>query len=333
MSVSTSEETAKTVLSAYARAIGEALNASQAGWANTPLYEPIRYLIQLGGKRLRPALVLASCEAEGGSIETALPAALAVEIFHNFTLMHDDIMDDAPLRRGKVTVHEKWDVNTAILSGDAMFVEAYQSLLQLPPHLLAETLALFNTTATEVCEGQQRDMAFERMDDVEVEAYLEMIRLKTSVLLAAALRMGAMAAGADAQRCGMYYELGIALGLAFQLQDDYLDAFGDPEQFGKQVGGDILSDKKTFLYLRSIERANAEQHERITRLRTPGISPEEKVDGMKRIFIETGAADELRERINHFHGLALDLIDRIAPNESGRAVFTHLAASLSTRMQ
>lgn len=333
MSVSTHEELAKATLKEYAVAIDSALNECQSGWATTPLFEPIRYLLDLGGKRLRPALVLASCEAEEGNPNDALPAALAVEIFHNFTLMHDDIMDAAPLRRGKVTVHEKWDVNTAILSGDAMFVEAYQALLGLPNHLLRSTLELFNRTATEVCEGQERDMAFEQLNGITVEAYLEMIRLKTSVLLAAALKMGALTAGADAQRCALYYDLGIALGMAFQLQDDYLDAFGDPEHFGKQVGGDILSDKKTYLYLRCLERANSEQRARFEGLTKAGIHPEEKIEGIKRLFNETGAADELRERIEHFHVKALELVEAIEPNAKGRAVFGHLAAMVSTRMQ
>ncbi len=333
MSVSTQNEVAKATLNAYGMAIATALQSCQAGWPSTPLFDPIRYLLDLGGKRIRPALVLASCEAEGGNHTAAMPAALAVEIFHNFTLMHDDIMDHAPLRRGKTTVHEKWDVNTAILSGDAMFVEAYQALLGLPPAVLPATLALFNRTATEVCAGQERDMAFERLHNVTVDEYLEMIRLKTSVLLAAALQMGAMIAGADDERSHHYYDLGIALGMAFQLQDDYLDAFGDPEHFGKQVGGDILSDKKTFLYLRCLERANEEQRQRFNELTQVGIHPEEKIEGIKGLFLETGAADELRERIGQFHDRAMALIEQLSPNEKGRAVFEHLAAMVSTRMQ
>lgn len=333
MSVSTQNEQAKAALTEYASAIAQALQNCQALWPSTPLFDPIRYLLDLGGKRIRPALVLASCEAEGGNQSAAMPAALAVEIFHNFTLMHDDIMDHAPLRRGKTTVHEKWDVNTAILSGDAMFVEAYQALLGIAPEHLPATLALFNRTATEVCEGQERDMAFERMDGVTVDAYLEMIRLKTSVLLAAALKMGAMTAGADEQRCQAYYDLGIALGMAFQLQDDYLDAFGDPEHFGKQVGGDILSDKKTYLFLRCLERASEDQRHHFEALTKAGIQPEEKIEGIKALFVETGAADELRERIGHYHDRALELVDQLAPNAKGRAVFEHLAAMVSTRMQ
>ena len=212
------------------------------------LYAPVHYLMALGGKRLRPVLGLAAAEAEGGQAVAALPAALAVELFHNFTLMHDDIMDAAPLRRGQSTVHVKWNENAAILSGDAMYTLAHIALTDLAPEALVRVLPLFNATALEVCIGQQSDMAFEQRDDVNVQEYLEMIRLKTSVLLAASLAMGAATAGADERRVSAWYRVGEQLGLAFQMQDDLLDAFGDVAT-GKQVGGDILADKKTFLRL------------------------------------------------------------------------------------
>ncbi|MGB1031429.1 MAG: polyprenyl synthetase family protein, partial [Flavobacteriales bacterium] len=213
------------------------------------LYQPVSYIMQLGGKRLRPLMVLAATEAFGGDPKLALNACMSIEVFHNFTLMHDDIMDDAPLRRGNQTVHEKWGVNAGILSGDAMIIQAYQLLNCYNAPLSNQLLTLFNTTALEVCEGQQMDMEFEDRNDVGIEEYLEMIRLKTSVLLAAALKMGAQIAGASDEVQKNIYNFGQEIGLAFQLRDDYLDAFGDPETFGKQVGGDIIQNKKTYLLL------------------------------------------------------------------------------------
>ncbi|MEC8759151.1 MAG: polyprenyl synthetase family protein [Bacteroidota bacterium] len=224
-------------------------------YPDSELYAPARYLMALGGKRLRPVLVMAACEACGGTKEQAMPAALAVELFHNFTLMHDDIMDEAPLRRGQATVHEKWDDNLAILSGDALHVMACEALLDAPADALPSLLRMYHRTALEVCEGQEQDMAFETRDTVALEEYMEMIRLKTSVLLAAALDMGGGSAGADEATREALYEFGLHVGLAFQLQDDYLDAFGNPENFGKQVGGDILADKKTFLLIRALDKA------------------------------------------------------------------------------
>ena len=222
------------------------LNRFIQNQAKQTLYDPISYIMQLGGKRLRPIMVLASTEAFGGDAKQALNACMGIEVFHNFTLMHDDIMDDAPLRRGKQTVHEKWGVNSGILSGDAMIIQAYQLLNTYQAPLSTQLMDLFNTTALEVCEGQQLDMEFEERSDVLIEEYLEMIRLKTSVLLAAALKMGAQIAGASDEVQENIYLFGQEIGLAFQLRDDYLDAFGDPATFGKQVGGDILSDKKTY---------------------------------------------------------------------------------------
>ncbi len=213
------------------------------------LYAPIHYLLSLGGKRIRPVLALAACEAEGGKVKDAIPAAMAVELFHNFTLMHDDIMDQAPLRRGRPTVHMKWSENAAILSGDVMYTLALTALESTPAHALPGVLAMFNATAREVCEGQQSDMAFETRSEVTVDEYIEMIRLKTSVLLAASAAMGAMSAGASQERVKMWYNYGLNVGLAFQIQDDFLDTFGQSGTTGKQVGGDILSDKKTLLWL------------------------------------------------------------------------------------
>lgn len=222
------------------------------------LYAPVRYILDLGGKRLRPALALMAADAVGGRAESALGAALAVEWFHNFSLLHDDIMDDADLRRGRDTVHVRWSVNQAILSGDVMLVQAYQHLAGGPPAALAPSLERFSRTAVEVCEGQQLDMDFERRDDVTLDEYLAMIRLKTAVLLGCSLELGALAGGASRERAAALYAFGEALGLAFQLRDDLLDTYGDPARFGKTVGGDIRQDKKTFLMLHALGHAGAE---------------------------------------------------------------------------
>tara|TARA_R110002126_G_scaffold274972_1_gene420274 strand:- start:16719 stop:17690 length:972 start_codon:yes stop_codon:yes gene_type:complete len=224
-------------------------------WVQEPknLYEPIDYILQLGGKRIRPVLTLMAADIFGSDSQKALPAALAVEVFHNFTLVHDDIMDDAPLRRGKATVHEKWDINTGILSGDAMLILAYKYFEDYEPVVFQKLAKLFSKTALEVCDGQQLDVDFETREDVTIDEYMNMIRLKTSVLVAAALKMGAIVAETSEEDANLIYDFGLNLGLAFQLQDDYLDTFGDPETFGKQVGGDIMENKKTFLYLKALE--------------------------------------------------------------------------------
>jgi geranylgeranyl diphosphate synthase type II len=220
------------------------------------LYEPINYILSLGGKRMRPALLLMACDLFGGDINAALPPALAIEVFHNFTLMHDDIMDNAPLRRGQVTVHEKWNNNVGILSGDVMLVQGYKLMMQVEDRLLRPILDIFNTTAVGVCEGQQLDMDFEQRDNVGIDEYLEMIRLKTAVVLGGALKIGALIGGADVKDADLLSSFGEHLGIAFQLQDDILDVYGDPEKFGKQVGGDIISNKKTYLLIKALELAN-----------------------------------------------------------------------------
>ena len=222
------------------------------------LYEPIRYIMSLGGKRIRPVLTLMAADLFKGDINKAMPAALAIETFHNFTLIHDDIMDNAPLRRGKQTVHEKWGVNNAILSGDVMMVEANKHLSMLDSQVLKDALNTFNTTAQGVCEGQQLDMEFEEQEVVSITDYINMIRLKTAVLLGGAMKLGAQVSGASPDEAEQLYEFGENLGIAFQLQDDILDVYGDPEKFGKQVGGDIIANKKTLLLLKLKELANAE---------------------------------------------------------------------------
>ena len=225
-------------------------------WSREPqgLYEPIGYTLAAGGKRVRPQLALLATKLFGGNEEDVLPAALALEVFHNFTLLHDDVMDKAQVRRGRPTVHVKWNANTAILSGDQMMIEAYKLLSQVPENKLATTLRLFNQMATEICEGQQYDVDFESREDVTIPEYIEMIRLKTSVLLATALRIGAYIAGATDEQQEQIYNYGIHLGLAFQIQDDMLDCYGDQATFGKAIGGDIAENKKTYLWLTAAQK-------------------------------------------------------------------------------
>ena len=230
------------------------------------LYEPIDYILQIGGKRIRPILTLIAADILSGDYKKAMPAALAVEVFHNFTLVHDDIMDDAPLRRGHKTVHEKWDINRGILSGDAMLILAYQYFENYEPTVFRKLAQLFSKTALEVCDGQQLDVDFETRNDVTIEEYIKMITLKTSVLVAAALKMGAIVAEVNDDQAEHLYNYGLNLGIAFQLQDDYLDTYGNPETFGKQVGGDIIENKKTFLYLKALEVANDHDRKKLSAL-------------------------------------------------------------------
>ena len=256
-------------------------------WIHDPknLYEPIDYILKLGGKRIRPVLTLMAADIFSSNFKKALPAALAVEVFHNFTLIHDDIMDAAPLRRGKATVHEKWDTNTGILSGDAMLILAYQYFENYEPVVFQKLAKLFSKTALEVCDGQQLDVDFETRNDVTIPEYINMIRLKTSVLVAAALKMGAIVAEANNENANLIYDFGLNLGLAFQLQDDYLDTFGDPETFGKQVGGDIIENKKTYLYLKALEVATEDDKGKLAYLYRKKLADStDKISDVQRIF-------------------------------------------------
>lgn len=236
------------------------------------LYEPIRYIMSLGGKRIRPVMVLMATELFTTDINKALDVALAIETFHNFTLVHDDIMDNAPLRRGKQTVHEKWGINNAILSGDVMMVESNKHLSKVDVNVLKPVLDTFNATAQGVCEGQQLDMEFEQRDDVTIEEYIEMIQLKTAVLLGGAMKLGAIVGGANTADADLLYTFGENLGVAFQLQDDILDVYGNPEKFGKQVGGDIIANKKTFLHLKTLALAQSDEVESLTSITDDQIS-------------------------------------------------------------
>lgn len=240
----------------HLKEIESAIRKEKFGKNPASLYEPIRYIMSLGGKRLRPMLVVLGYSLYRRDYKKILPYAVAVEAFHNFTLMHDDIMDNAPLRRNQATVHEKWNVNTAILSGDVMLVQVYDMLSSLHPEILSQALPRFNQTAREVCEGQQMDMDFESRDRVTEKEYLEMIRLKTAVLLGFSLEFGALLAGAPESDQRLLYDFGVAIGTGFQLKDDLLDVYADKDKFGKQVGGDIISNKKTFLLIKALERAS-----------------------------------------------------------------------------
>ncbi|MCL6266875.1 polyprenyl synthetase family protein [Flagellimonas myxillae] len=296
------------------------------------LYEPIEYILGLGGKRMRPVLTLMTTELFGGDWEMALDAALAIEVFHNFSLVHDDIMDDAPLRRGNTTVHEKWDVNTGILSGDAMLINAYQYLESYPPKIFKQLISLFSKTAIEVCEGQQYDVDFETRDDVTIPEYLKMIEYKTAVLVATAMKMGAIIAGANSKDTHAIYDFGRNLGIAFQLQDDYLDAFGDPKTFGKQVGGDIMENKKTFLYLKALEFAPKEEREGLQHLYS--IQPSDaktKVDNVKVIFQESGAVAAAKSEIETYTQKAFDTLKNLDIPKKNRELLKQFGENLMRR--
>jgi geranylgeranyl diphosphate synthase type II len=300
-------------LEKYSKALAVRLEKSLQVKEPVQLYEPLSYIVSLGGKRLRPILTLMSCEFFGSHFEKAMDAALAVELFHNFSLIHDDIMDDAPLRRGEVTVHEKWDVNTAILSGDAMLILAYQFFENYKSSLFQELAKLFSKTALQVCEGQQYDVDFETRDDVSLSEYIKMIDYKTAVLVGASMKMGAIVAEASDSCQENIYTFGRNLGIAFQLQDDYLDAFGNPKNFGKQLGGDIITNKKTILYLLAMEKGTATQINELSGLYS--IQPEDPADKIKNvmeIFEATGAAQLTRNEIERYTQKANDVLDQIA---------------------
>ncbi|QZK89210.1 MULTISPECIES: polyprenyl synthetase family protein [Flavobacterium] len=279
------------------------------------LYEPIHYILDLGGKRMRPVLTLMSAEVFDADYKKALPAALAVEVFHNFSLVHDDIMDDAPLRRGHETVHEKWNINTGILSGDAMLILAYQYFEQYEPLIFRDLAKLFSKTALEVCEGQQWDVDFEDRTDVTIPEYLKMIQYKTAVLVAAAMKMGAIIAETSVENANLIYDFGLNLGLAFQLQDDFLDAFGNPETFGKQVGGDIIENKKTYLYLKAVAFSNEKEAEELKSLFS--IQPEDntdKIERVKALFNSSGASKATQDAIQEFTFKAFQTLDKMNIN-------------------
>lgn len=282
--------------------INEALEKENFNREPLELYEPITYILSLGGKRIRPVMLLMAAEMYGGDINKAIPAALGIEIFHNFSLVHDDIMDRAPLRRGKQTVHEKWNANTAILSGDTMLVKAYEQFLRLDDPLVKPSLEVFSLIATGVCEGQQLDMNFEERNDVTIDEYLGMIRLKTAVLIGAALKLGGIMAGAGAEDLERLFEFGIHTGILFQLRDDLLDTYGDSAVFGKKQYGDILNCKKTYLYLKALEYASGKDKLKFAELyANTSIEPEMKIKKVMKYFDAADVKKHTEARINeHF---------------------------------
>ncbi len=296
------------------------------------LYEPITYILSLGGKRLRPVLVLMATEVFGTDYRKALDAALAIEVFHNFSLVHDDIMDDAPLRRGKETVHEKWDINTGILSGDAMLINAYQLFENYEGQTFRDLAKLFSKTALQVCEGQQYDVDFETRDDVTQAEYLKMIEYKTAVLVAAALKMGGIVANATLEDQNNIYEFGRNLGIAFQLQDDYLDAFGDPKTFGKQVGGDIIENKKTFLYLKALEMGTPQQQKELSDLFSiQPKDPSDKIKTIKTIFDESGSAVLTQKEIEAYTKKAFIVLEGLKIADDKKALLQLFGENLMRR--
>ena len=296
------------------------------------LYEPIHYILAVGGKRMRPVLTLMSAEIFDADYKLALPAALAVEVFHNFSLVHDDIMDDAPLRRGNETVHEKWNINTGILSGDAMLILAYQYFENYNTEVFRDLAKLFSKTALEVCEGQQYDVDFETRDDVTIPEYLKMIEYKTAVLVAAAMKMGALVAETSVQNADLIYDFGLNLGLAFQLQDDYLDAFGDPKTFGKQVGGDIIENKKTYLYLKAMEFSTSDEKEQLLHLFS--IQPSDntdKIDSVKAIFNSSGASAATQQAIQDYTLKAFETLRNISIDNEKKDILRSFGENLMGR--
>lgn len=279
------------------------------------LYEPLSYIMALGGKRMRPVLLLMACDLFGGKIESVLDPAMAIEVFHNFTLVHDDLMDNAPLRRGKQTVHEKWNSNTAILSGDVMLVEAYKLMMQVDDHLVKKVLNAFNSSAQGVCEGQQLDMIFEQRNDVTLEEYIDMIRLKTAVLLGGALKIGAVIAGAGEADAQSLYNFGEKIGIAFQLQDDILDVYGDPEKFGKQTGGDIIANKKTWLLIKAMELDA--QNELAPWLNDNSADTQEKVEAVTAIYNKLNIRQQAEAEMENYAAAAMACLDRL-PLSAGK---------------
>jgi len=315
----------------FHRQITEGIQNFRKSNSHHALFEPVDYLMGIGGKRMRPILTLMGCELFGGNTEDAMPAALAVEVFHNFTLMHDDIMDKAPLRRGHATVHEKWNINTAILSGDAMLIMAYELLSKSPPSKLAALLEIFNKAATGVCIGQQLDMNFECRKDVTVDEYIEMIRLKTAVLLGGALDLGATVADADRNSRNHLSAFGEHLGVSFQLRDDYLDAFGNPAVFGKQIGGDILSDKKTFLHIRTFEKASTEQRMILDDQLGPAENTEQKIRTVRDLMQKLNVENEVLDLSKSYFDSAMEHLRNVNTPEINKTLLRELASQLLNR--
>ncbi len=296
------------------------------------LYDPIKYMLSLEAKRMRPVLLMIGCDMFKGDISEALPCALAIEVFHNFTLLHDDIMDNAPLRRSQQTVHERWNNNVAILSGDTMFVMACQLMMKAPDACLRDVMDLFLLTSAEVCEGQQLDMDFEKMDIVGIDDYIRMISFKTAVLLAASLKIGAKIAGAPEREADHLYEFGRNIGIAFQLKDDILDVFGDSQLFGKQQGGDILSDKKTFLLLKAMELSGAEEQKVMKSwINNADNDPVGKVRAITEIYESLGIKDLAEKEMEKYYNIAMSHLNEVNVESINKQSLQEFAGKLMVR--
>ncbi len=297
------------------------------------LYEPVSYSLGGGGKRIRPVLMLHAASLFSDQIEAVYPAAIAIELFHNFTLLHDDIMDHAAIRRGVPSVHMKYGENSAILSGDAMSIMAFRFLSRCEVTKLSPALSLFSTTALEVCEGQQYDMEFEEKEEVTVAEYLEMIKLKTAVLIACSLKMGALLAGADELNCRLLYDFGIQIGLAFQLQDDWLDVYGLESTFGKKIGGDICENKKTYILLKALEMSDEKSYSILKEWsKKIDFDPKEKIEAVRGIFTRTGAADVTRTLMKQYHDQAIETLNKLEIADSEKNELRNFAAKVLSRV-
>ena len=310
-------------------------------WQREPrgLYEPIEYTLASGGKRLRPTLALIAAQAivnggliNGSAIDDVVPAALALEVFHNFTLLHDDVMDRAEVRRGRPTVHVKWNDNTAILSGDQMLIEAYKLLSNVPADKLPKVLKWFNEMATGICEGQQYDMDFEHMSQVAIDDYMKMIELKTAVLLANAMRIGGYIAGANELQQEALYQYGLHIGLAFQIQDDILDVYGDPKTFGKAVGGDIVCNKKTMMLLTAMDVASPEDKAELLQWMMATDCNEKKIAAVTEIYNRLGVREKCEDIMEQETSKALEQLDKLPQNEATERL-RNMAEQLTTRTQ
>ncbi len=296
------------------------------------LYDPIRYILQLGGKRIRPALVLMACNVFTENIRQAIYPALAIEVFHNFTLVHDDIMDNSVLRRNKPTVHMKWNQNIGILSGDAMVIKSYQLLSMIRPALMPQLFSLFSKTALEVCEGQQFDMDFEIKRNVSMSEYLKMIELKTSALISASLKTGAIIGGASEADAELIYEFGRNLGIAFQIQDDFLDLYADPLKFGKNIGNDIVANKKTMLWVQAMQSATGKSRtELMYWLLKEKFEPAEKIEAVRKIFDRLKVQEHVVQRIKHYHETGISYLNRIAVAPERKSELLKVTDFLLTR--
>ncbi len=319
----------------YNEIIETALKDLNLPVAPNGLYEPIRYILSLGGKRMRPLLALLSAAQFTDDVAKALPVGLAAEVFHNFSLLHDDVMDNAPLRRGKATVHEKWDINTAILSGDGMLIIAYKCLEKLSGKNLIPILNLFNQCALEVCEGQQYDVEFATQEKVQLDEYIEMIRLKTAVLPAFCMQAAAIACNVEDDEVEKLRVIGETLGIAFQLMDDFLDVYGNPETFGKQVGGDILENKKTYLYLYALETAEGDDLDALKQWFSTSAkhNPEEKINTVTKLYTKLGVKTATQSLIQKYSELASDLISTLPSSSEKKELLLNYTSLLQHRIQ